>query len=115
MRVMPSFAHTSARWWLRKAAPLSTKSRFGTPRRMMATFNTGKKAAVFSLSAKAAYGTTRVASSMKAMRYVFLFCRPATSTAGPCITSLIHSSPAFSKAKRRLSPTNSPDDSSGRV
>ncbi len=43
-------------------------------------------------------GLTDAQQSMKAMRYVFLFCRPATITAGPCITSLSQSSPAFSKA-----------------
>ena len=38
------------------------------PRRMRALENTGRKAWTFSAVAKAAKGTTRVASSMKAMR-----------------------------------------------
>ena len=38
------------------------------PRRMMAFLNTGRNAWMFSAVSKAAKGTMRVASSMKAMR-----------------------------------------------
>ncbi len=58
---------------------------------------------MFSDGAKVAKGTTRLASSRKPMRYVFRRWRPAIVTAGPCITSLIHSSPASRWAKRRRS------------
>ena len=52
--------------------------------------------------ANAAKGRTRVASSINAMRKVFRRRRPSL-TFGPCITSLIHSSPASRKANRRRS------------
>ena len=56
----------------------------------------------------------RVASSMNAMRKVFRRRRPSV-TLGPCITSLIQSSPASRKAKRRRSvATGSPGRLSNR-
>ena len=48
----------------------STYKRLGQPRFKIARSKTGKNAATVSLRVKAAYGTTRVASSSSAIRYV---------------------------------------------